>query len=76
MVPAWIRNALHSVGIHGRASKTIVVDGEYYKFEKGKRLSCATWSHLMHCLLNALDIYEEMLCSSVVTSISRIDVVS
>ncbi len=72
MVPAWIRNSLHSACIHSRASKTVVIDGEFYKFEKGKRISCASWSHLMHCLLNALDIYEEMLCSSVVNSISKI----
>ncbi|MHC4068107.1 MAG: hypothetical protein ACYS18_02095 [Planctomycetota bacterium] len=76
MVPAWIRNALHSACIHRRASKTVVIDGESYKFEKGKRISCASWSHLMHCLSNALDIYEEMLCSSVVTSIRKIDVIS
>jgi hypothetical protein len=72
MVPAWIRNTLHSACIHSLASKTIVIDGESYKFEKGKRPSCALWSHLTHCLLNALDIYEEMLCSSVVTSIPKI----
>ena len=76
MVPAWIRNTLHSVGIHSRGSKTIVIDGEAYKFEKGKRLSCASWSHLTYCLLNALDIYEEILTSSVVASISKIDVIS
>lgn len=76
MVPAWIRNTLHSAGIHSRTSKTIVIDGESYKFEKGKRLSCASWSHLMHCLLNALDIYGEIFSSSVVASISKIDVIS
>ena len=76
MVPAWIRNSFHSSCVHSRESKTVVIDGESYKFEKGKRLSCGSWSHLMHCLLNALDIYEEMLCSSVVTSISKINVVS
>ncbi|MBW7992523.1 MAG: hypothetical protein FVQ84_21250 [Planctomycetes bacterium] len=76
MVPAWIRNTFHSACIHSRASKTVIIDGESYKFEKGKGLSCGTWSHLMHCLSNALDIYEEMLCSSIVTSISNIDVVS
>ena len=76
MVPAWIRNTLHSAGIHSRASKTVVIDGESYRFEKGKRLSCGSWSHLIYCLSNALDIYEEMLCSSVVTSIPKIDVVS
>ena len=72
MVPAWIRNTLHSAGIHSRTTKTILIDGEPYKFEKGKRLSCASWSHLMHCLSNVLDIYEEMLCSSVVTTITKI----
>jgi hypothetical protein len=76
MVPARIRNTLHSAGIHSRASRTIVIDGESYKFEKGKRLSCASWSHLMHCLLNVLDIYEKMLCSSVVTSISEINTIT
>jgi hypothetical protein len=76
MVPAWIRNALHSAGIHGRASRIIVIDGESFMFEKGKRLSCASWSHLTHCLLIALDIYREMLCSSVVRSISHVSIIS
>ena len=76
MVPAWIRNSLHSACVHGRASRMVVIDGESYNFEKGKRISCGSWSHLMHCLLNALDIYEEMLCSSVVTSISKVNIVS
>ncbi len=76
MVPAWIRNSLHSAGIHRRASKSVLVDGEPYIFEEGKRLSCGSWSHLAHCLSNALDIYEELLCSSVVTSISKVDPVS
>lgn len=74
MVPARIRNALHAGGIHNRTSKTVMIDGESYKFEKGKRPSCASWSHLMHCLSNALDIYEEMLCSSIVTSIPKINI--
>jgi|GEM_PF-4719801 len=76
MVPAWIRNTLHSACIYRGGSKEVVIDGECYRFEKGKGLYCGTWSHLMHCLSNALDIYEEMLCSSVVTSISKICVVS
>lgn len=76
MVPAWIRNTLLSYAFHDRSSRTVVIDGEVYEFEKGKKLSCASWSHLMHCLSSALDIYEEMLCSSVVAAISRIGVVS
>lgn len=74
MVPAWIRNALISAGVHGQSSRTVVIDEEAYTFEKGKVLSCASWSHLMHCLSGALDIYEQILCSSVVASISRIGV--
>ncbi len=74
MVPAWIRNTLHSAGVHDRTSRTIVIDKEAYTFEKGKVLSCASWSHLMHCLSSALDIYEQILCSSVVASIPRIGV--
>lgn len=76
MVPAWIRNALHSAGVHGRGSKSVVVGGECYIFEKGKRVSCCSWSHLLHCLLVALDIYEEMLCSSRVRSVSKVPIVS
>lgn len=69
LVPAWIRNTLHAGGVHSRDNKTIVIDGEPYAFEKGKRFSCASWSHIMHALLNALDVYEEILCSKKVTSI-------
>ena len=74
MVPAWIRSALLSAGVNDRSSRTVVIDEEAYTFEKGKKLFCASWSHLMHCLSSALDINEEMLCSSVVAAISRIGV--
>jgi len=76
MVPALIRNTLHSAGVHGGVPRTIVVDGESYIFQRGERVSCASWSHLTHCLLIALDIYKEMLCSSTVKSISKVPIVS
>jgi len=72
MVPAWIRNALLSADFHDPSSKAVVIDEEVYEFENGKKLSCASWSHLMHCLLSALDIYEEILCSSIIAAISKI----
>ncbi len=73
LVPAWIRNTLHSGGIHRRSSKTVVVDGEPYRFVKGERLECGTWSHLFHAVLHALDVYAEILASSPVASIRRVE---
>lgn len=63
MVPAWIRNSLHTGGIHSHESKTIEIDGAQYVFERGKRIACASWSHLIHAFDHGLDIYGEMLCS-------------
>jgi hypothetical protein len=74
MVPAWIRNTLHAAGIHSYASKTVNIDGIPYVFEKGQRFSCGSWSHLFHAIQHALDVYEEMICSTVVVSIQKIDI--
>ena len=73
LVPAWIRNALHAGGIHKRVNKTVMIDGEPCMFEKHKRISCASWSHLMHVFLHGLDVYEEMFCSPEVAAIRRIE---
>jgi len=69
LVPTWIRNTLHAGGIHARDNKTIIIDNEPYIFEKDKRFSCASWSQIMHSFLNALDVYEEIICSKKVNSI-------
>ena len=74
MVPARIRNSLHAGGIPGHGSKSVEVDGVQYVFEKGKRIACASWSHLIHSFSHGLDIYEEMLCSPIVKSISQIPI--
>ncbi len=74
MVPAWIRNTLHAGGVHSRRSKTVLIDGEPYEFQQGKRVECASWSHLFHAFHNALGVYQEILCSPSVVSIGRIDV--
>lgn len=58
MVPARIRNSLHDGGIHRKSSATVVIDGTPYTFEKGKRVDCASWSHLLHSLYHCLDIYK------------------
>ncbi len=69
MVPAWMRNSLHANGIHSGSSKSVDIDGAQYIFEKGRRVGCASWSHVLHAFDHGLDIYEEMLCSPIVKSI-------
>ncbi|MEE8607639.1 MAG: hypothetical protein V3S55_08545 [Nitrospiraceae bacterium] len=73
LVPAWIRNTLHSGGIHKRSSNTVVVDGEPYRFVNGEQLQCGTWSHLFHAVLRALDVYAEILASSPVVAIRHVE---
>jgi len=73
-VPARIRNSLHAGGIHKKSNITFVIDGEQYIFEKNKRVSCASWSHLMHAFYNGLDVYEDMLLSPVVKAIQKIEI--
>jgi hypothetical protein len=73
LVPAYIRNTLHAGGIHLKDNEKIIIDDEPYIFEKGKRFSCASWSHVMHALINALDVYEEILCSEKVNSLQSIE---
>ena len=73
LVPAWMRNTFHSGVIHNKSSKTVVVDGEPYRFVKGERLECGSWSHLFHAFLHALDIYAEILASSPVAAIRRVE---
>lgn len=72
MVPAWIRNSLHAGGVHTRATKSVTIDGASYVFEKGRRVSCATWSHLVHCVQHALGVYEEVLCAPVIAAVPKI----
>ena len=75
LVPASLRNTLHANGIHRHPSKTIVVEGEPYVFAEGKRVECASWSHIFHAVLCSLHIYEEMLASMAVSQMGHIQVV-
>lgn len=72
MVPAWIRNSLHAVGIHNGSRKSIDIDGAQYVFERGERVACGSWEHILHAYDHGLDIYEEMLCSPTIKAIIRI----
>ncbi|MBM4033668.1 MAG: hypothetical protein FJ291_18060 [Planctomycetes bacterium] len=75
LVPAWMRNSLHANGIHRHDTRIFVVEGEPYAFVEGKRVQCASWSHVLHAVVCSLSVYEEMLTSNAVSALSRIQVV-
>jgi hypothetical protein len=72
LVPAMLRNTLHSNGIHKWPSKTVTVDGEDFVFEKDSRVSCGSWSHIFHAVKNSLSIYEEIFTSERIRTIRYI----
>lgn len=63
-VPALIRNSLHSNGIHsgykGRDSE-INIQEVLYSFLHGKKVSCASITHITHALENSLEILDEII---------------
>lgn len=73
LVLAWIRNTFHAGGVHRKSTKTILIGGEQYKFEKGETLMCGSWSHLFHATDRSLDVYAEILLSAPVARIERIE---
>ena len=72
MLPAYIRNTLHSDGIHWHADKVVEVGGIDYVFQRGKRLHCATWSHILYAFSHALTVYEEMFLCPPIAAIGHI----
>lgn len=75
LVLAYLRNTLHSNGIHYWPDVTITVAGEPFKFQKGKRSDCASWSHILYALLYSLSVFEEMYLSPRVKSVTSIPTV-
>lgn len=57
---AYIRNTLHSGGIHRWDSLKRKVKGVYYNLKKGKEVECASWSHIFFLLWHSLDLYERI----------------
>lgn len=73
LLPAYIRNTLHSNGIHRHNNKTFAVDGETYAFVQGERFSSASWSHIFHVIFCALSVYEEIFLTAEVCGIEHIE---
>ncbi|NIP23465.1 MAG: hypothetical protein GWN67_04980 [Phycisphaerae bacterium] len=60
MLLAYIRNTLHSGGIHQWDSLRRKIRGVYYTLKKGKKVDCATWNHIFFLLWHSLDLYERI----------------
>ncbi|MCA9828644.1 MAG: hypothetical protein KC444_09725 [Nitrosopumilus sp.] len=67
---AYVRNCLHSNGIHTKSSKEITLDGYTFKFEKDKPFNQARWAHIYFAVINTYSILEEILDSPYVQSIT------
>lgn len=58
MLLAYIRNTLHSGGIHRWGSLKRKIKGVSYTLKKGKTVDCASWGHIFFLLWHSLDLYE------------------
>ena len=66
---ANLRNSLHGNGIHKTDSLSIQIDGTTFEFVKGKRVECASWSHIIILLNSNVDILKTILLSPKVINI-------
>lgn len=72
LVPALIRNSLHSDGYHygyRGTSHHIELDGVEYKFYERAQVQCAGWYHIIHALNCATTVLEEILDSPAIKSL-------
>lgn len=60
MLLAYIRNTLHSGGVHKKKSVTITIQGKRYVLKKDRKVSCATWSHIFFALWHSLEVYSRI----------------
>jgi hypothetical protein len=67
-IPAYIRNSLHSNGVHENEfhspSVSYFIQGVEFKFEHEKNINCAGTGHIYLALDNAFDVVDEMLGTS------------
>jgi uncharacterized protein (DUF2267 family) len=66
---AYIRNCLHSNGVHNRPSMNIGVNGYIFRFEKGMSFNQAKWAHIHFLIDSIFSILEEILNHTEIQSI-------
>lgn len=68
---AFVRNCLHSNGIHSKDNKTFVIDGYVFKFVKGKSFENASWGEILYMTNSAFEVIKEILESDKVKQITH-----
>lgn len=70
-VLAYVRNCLHSNGIHSKKNKTFVIDGCSFNFVKGKSFEHANWGEIHYMTNSAFEVIKEILGSDRVKQIPQ-----
>lgn len=68
---ANLRNSLHGNGIHRTENLNIRLSGLDFHFEKGKKVKCASWHHIIVALDNNINVLEKILLSDKVKKITH-----
>lgn len=68
---ANLRNSLHCNGIHKTNSLNIQIAGITFDFNKGERLECVSWSHIIVLLNSNIGILRTILLSPKVVNIKN-----
>ena len=65
-VLAYVRNCLHSNGMHYNKNKIFVIDGYDFKFVKGELFKNANWGEIHYMTNSAFNVIKEILESDIV----------
>lgn len=74
-VPAFMRNSMHSNGIHHgykRASTVETINGVEFRFDDGRRVSCGSWFHIVAALTGAIDVVDIVFTSPAVATLKEL----
>ncbi len=69
---AYMRNCLHSNGIHTKPSKTFEIEGQKFEFIQGKQYEGGDWAEIAFAVDRSIDIVEEILDHQKIKGISNL----
>ncbi len=70
-VLAYMRNCLHSNGVHTNPSKTFEIDDHKFEFEKGKKCKNTSWPEIILALDHSINIIDEILQNKQIINIKK-----
>ena len=74
LLPAYLRNTLHSGGIHSRLDIKFSIGDATFHLRQGERVDCATWSHLLFAISSSIAVVREVFESRTIRNIQSIPV--